>query len=442
MSIPEILGRAFSSQMMKNARWIFCGQGVQLIGRMTYFVIIARVLGPTAYGTFVACTALAAIVAPFASCGTGNVLIKYVARDRGLLQTYFGTTLLTTLGCGSVLTLVILAVRPLVLPSAVTPGLVIAVAIADVFAGEVIGLCMYTFLALEQGSRYSYMAGTSMAVRLLAAVSLLFITRTATNWAYLYAISAVIAAIIGLVSVCFSCGWPRFEVRRVIPSIREGVHFATALSSQSVYNDIDKAMLARLASAEAAAIYAVAYRFIEPAILPIRSLGAASFPEFFRRGENGISGCVALAISILRRSTAYGIFVVIALFAGASLIPHVLGPAYAQSTIALRWLCLLPAFKCIHIFLSDTLTGANFQWHTSSAQIAVCVFNILVNLWIIRAFSWRGAAWSSLMTDGLLILFLYLLIRWHLRREPQLPRAAIPDSTICRTAAGLAVEEQ
>src|SRR5262249_30201883 len=145
----------------------------------------------------------------------------------------------------------------------------------------------------------------------------------------------------------------------------------------------------------------------------------ASFPEFFRRGEKGISGSLALAISILRRSAAYGICIAIALFAGASLIPHVLGPAYAQSTIALRWLCLLPAFKCIHIFLSDTLTGANLQWQTSSAQIAVCVFNIVVNLWIIRAFAWRGAAWSSLMTDGLLIVLLYLIIRWNLGRERQ-----------------------
>jgi O-antigen/teichoic acid export membrane protein len=421
--------------MIKNASWMLCGQGVQLLGRITYFVIIARVLGPTAYGTFVACTALAATMAPFASCGTGNVLIKNVARNRNQLRTYFGTTLLATVACGSVLTLIILALRTYVLPPAATAGMVIAIALADLFAGEVIGLCLYAFLALEQGHRYSYMAGLSTGVRVLAAGFLLFMTPTATHWAYLYAISAGAAATIGLVAVCFCCGWPRFELRLVFPCIREGVHFATALSSQSVYNDIDKTMLARLASAEAAAIYAVAYRFIEPAILPIRSLGAASFPEFFRRGEKGISGSLALALSILRRSAAYGIFIAIALFAGATLIPHVLGPAYAQSTIALRWLCLLPAFKCIHIFLSDTLTGANLQWQTSSAQIAVCVFNIVVNLWIIRAFAWRGAAWSSLMTDGLLIVLLYLIIRWNLGRERQQVSDAVPD-------ASFALEEQ
>jgi O-antigen/teichoic acid export membrane protein len=431
--IRKYLNQAFSSRIMKNASWMLCGQGVQLLGRMGYFVIIARSLGPTAYGTFVACTALAATVAPFASCGTGNVLVKYVAKDSGVLRRYVGTTLLTTLGCGSLLTLLLMALRAFVLPPTATVGLVIAVIIADVFANEIVGLCMYTFLALEQGSRYSYLAGVTTGVRLLAAFVLLVVTPTATHWAYLYAISAAVSAIIGLVTVCMCCGMPKFELRSVPPAIKEGIHFATAFSSQSIYNDIDKTMLARIASPAAAAIYAVAYRFIEPAILPIRSLGAASFPEFFRRGEKGVKESLDLAISILRRSTLYGVVMALGLFLGASLIPHVLGPAYAESAIALRWLCLLPAFKCVHIFLSDALTGANFQWQTSSAQLAVCVFNILVNLWIIRAFAWRGAAWSSLMTDALLILLLYLIIRWHLGRERRKSEEQIPAAELSLT---------
>ena len=431
--IRKYLNQAFSSRIMKNASWMLCGQGVQLLGRMGYFVIIARSLGPTAYGTFVACTALAATVAPFASCGTGNVLVKYVAKDSGVLRRYVGTTLLTTLGCGSLLTLLLMALRAFVLPPTATVGLVIAVIIADVFANEIVGLCMYTFLALEQGSRYSYLAGVTTGVRLLAAFVLLVVTPTATHWAYLYAISAAVSAIIGMVTVCMCCGMPKFELRSVPPAIKEGIHFATAFSSQSIYNDIDKTMLARIASPAAAAIYAVAYRFIEPAILPIRSLGAASFPEFFRRGEKGVKESLDLAISILRRSTLYGVVMALGLFLGASLIPHVLGPAYAESAIALRWLCLLPAFKCVHIFLSDALTGANFQWQTSSAQLAVCVFNILVNLWIIRAFAWRGAAWSSLMTDALLILLLYLIIRWHLGRERRKSEEQIPAAELSLT---------
>src|SRR5262249_8684791 len=102
---------------------------------------------------------------------------------------------------------------------------------------------------------------------------------------------------------------------------------------------------------------------------------------------------------------------------------------YAESTIALRYLCLLPLLKSVHSFLTDTLTGANYQWERSSAQILVAVFNVLINLWLIRSFAFRGAAWSSLMTDSLLIALLYLIIRWHLRREHS-SLTVCPDSML------------
>jgi O-antigen/teichoic acid export membrane protein len=105
----------------------------------------------------------------------------------------------------------------------------------------------------------------------------------------------------------------------------------------------------------------------------------------------------------------------------------VLGRAYQESVAALRWLCLLPVIKCVHIFLSDTLTGSNYQWQTSSAQIAVAVFNVVINFWLIAAFSWRGAAWSSLATDGLLVVLLYMIIQWHLRREQGLSGVSSPQ---------------
>jgi len=107
-------------------------------------------------------------------------------------------------------------------------------------------------------------------------------------------------------------------------------------------------------------------------------------------------------------------------------VPVMFGRAYAESAVALRWLCPLPAIKSVHAFLTDTLTGANYQWQRSSSDIAMAVFNVLINLWIIRAFAWRGAAWSSLLTDSLLAVLLYVIIRWHLGRE----RAAAGEATV------------
>jgi len=432
ISLREGLRKNISSQIVRNASWMLSGHGLQLLGRVGYFIIIAHALGPTGYGSFVACSALIGMMSPFASCGTGHVMIKYVARDRSVLPAYLGNALLVTMALASVLTVFALMLRPHVLPESSTSAMLIAVAISDLFGMEMNSICLQAFLALEQGQRFSQLMAFSTAVRFVAAIILVAIGSTATHWAYLYAASAVIATSAGIVAVSRCCAPPRFQLNLFVPSVREGFHFATSLASQSVYNDIDKTMLARLSTVEAAAIYAAAYRFIEAAILPIRSVANAAYPEFFRLGVQGVTSGFGFARRILRRSILYGLGLAVVLFAAAGFVPMVLGRAYQESATALRWLCLLPVIKCVHIFLSDTLTGSNYQWQTSSAQIAVAVFNVAINFWLIVAFSWRGAAWSSLATDGLLVVLLYMIIQWHLRRERGLSGVSSPQPVAAR----------
>ena len=69
---------------------------------------------------------------------------------------------------------------------------------------------------------------------------------------------------------------------------------------------------------------------------------------------------------------------------------------------ALRWLAILPILKVVHFFLSDALAGAGYQGLKASIHVGVALFNVLINLWIIPAYSWRGAAWSSIASDALL----------------------------------------
>jgi O-antigen/teichoic acid export membrane protein len=69
---------------------------------------------------------------------------------------------------------------------------------------------------------------------------------------------------------------------------------------------------------------------------------------------------------------------------------------------ALRWLSVLPILKALHYYFTNALTGAGYQALRARIQAGVAVFNVLINLWLIPAYSWRGAAWSSIASDGLL----------------------------------------
>ena len=84
-----------------------------------------------------------------------------------------------------------------------------------------------------------------------------------------------------------------------------------------------------------------------------------------------------------------------------------------------------PCFAVSHLGAGDTLTGAGYQRYRTAAQLGAAGLNFALNLWLIPAYSWHGAAWASLATDGSLAAGNWILLGWLIRRENQsLPGAA------------------
>jgi O-antigen/teichoic acid export membrane protein len=117
---------------------------------------------------------------------------------------------------------------------------------------------------------------------------------------------------------------------------------------------------------------------------------------------DGVAATLTYAKRLLFRALGYSALASASILLFAGLVPYILGPEYARTVEAMRWLSLLPMLKAIHYFLSDALTGAGYQGVRTAIQTGVALFNVLLNLWLIPAYSWRGAAWSSLASDALL----------------------------------------
>jgi Na+-driven multidrug efflux pump len=66
--------------------------------------------------------------------------------------------------------------------------------------------------------------------------------------------------------------------------------------------------------------------------------------------------------------------------------------------------------RSIHYFLANSLSGAGHQGRRALVQLGTVGINVLLNLWLIPAYSWRGAAWASLASDGALVLGLFVAI--------------------------------
>lgn len=144
-------------------------------------------------------------------------------------------------------------------------------------------------------------------------------------------------------------------------------------------------------------------------------------PRLFRHGRSGIHEALGVSMRLLKRVLPLSAIVAVVLFFTAPLIPHIAGKGFSESVSALRWLCLIPVFRSIHIMIGIVLTGAGLQHYRTAAQIGAAAFNFGVNLWFIPHFGWRGAAWSSLMTDAGLCLLtwsvLFFVVLRHERNE-------------------------
>jgi O-antigen/teichoic acid export membrane protein len=409
----------FTNTVLRNTTWLLFGQGLKLVIQALYFVEIARSLGPGNYGAFVGVVALVGIAVPFADLGSGNLLVKNVSQNRSLFTEYWGRALFTIAGSGSVLFVIVLIMSRFVLAPAIPAELVLLVAASDLFVLSLVNICGSAFQAFD---RLYWTAGLNVlgsAARFLGASALIALHShpTPLQWGYIYFGSTSIVAAVAVLLVLSKLGMPKLNWQHSANEAREGVYFATGLSAQTIYNDIDKTMLTRLGTLEATGIYGAAYRIIDVCFVPMSSLLVAAYANFFRAGSKGVGACFAYAKPILLRALAYPILMCVVLLLSAGLVPHILGAKYEETAEALRWLALLPILKLVSYVFSNVLTGGGYQGLRTSVQVGVAVFNVLLNLWIIPVYSWRGAAWSSLTSDALLALGTGVAVLMVIRRD-------------------------
>jgi O-antigen/teichoic acid export membrane protein len=391
-------------------------QAARLVVQAVYFFLMARGLGPRQYGAFVAVAATVAIAHPFVGNGSGNLMVKNVARDRRLLPECLGNALVMTLASGLLLSVLVAPACLAVLPRAIPMSVILLVAASDLLVYRFVDVACLAFQSVD---RLDWTANLNVFASLLRlagiAVVVFFARPTIIVWSAAYLATSALCALLSMHCVLSKLARPVFSgLRRIGRELREGFWFSTSLSAQTIYNDVDKTMLARLATLDAAGVYAAAYRLSDVAFLPIRALLAAAYPGFFRHGQDGIAGSFRFARRLVLGPLLYSAVVAVGMMVAAPLAPHLLGPGYARTTEALRWLSLLPLLKTFHYFAADALTGAGHQALRTMVQVVVAGFNVLANLWIIPAYSWRGAAWSSLASDGLLAVALWsclLLLR-------------------------------
>ncbi|OCT11018.1 polysaccharide biosynthesis protein [Paenibacillus pectinilyticus] len=413
--------RLKNNNLTKNTLWMFIGNGLKTGIQAIYFIFIARALGVEGFGAFVGVVAITSIFSPFASFGTGNILVRNVARDRSSFKESWGNALIITVLSGILLVGILLIVAHLFLPATIPIKLLATVAISDMIFARILDISGQAFQAFERLGWTAQLQVCQSVMRMIAACGLFFTVSQPTpdQWGGLYLLCTVLTTVMGVIIVNRQLGYPSMKLTFTKKDIVEGFYFSISLSSQGVYNEIDKSILAKISTLEATGIYAAAYRIIDVVFTPIRSLLAASYGKFFQHGSRGISGSLQFAKKLLPAGCVYGVVSGMMLYAFAPIIPYVLGSDYNNAVEAIRWMAILPCIRGLQYFAADLLTGAGLQGYRSMMQIGVAIVSVVLNMVLIPLYSWKGAIISGLVANTVLGVGLWVIV-WQCKTKTKL----------------------
>jgi O-antigen/teichoic acid export membrane protein len=415
--------------LARNASWMFLGQGMSFVVQAAYFILLARLLGSQQYGVFVGAFALVSIASQYSTMGSGLVMLRHVSQDRSKFAEYWGNVILTTFTVGFVVILLLKFLSNwLVGPS--SASVVVLVALGECTCARLSECAGQAFQAFEK-LRWTATLTTLTNITRLGAVALLMLfVRHATvmQWATASVIVSVISAIVALTAVTYLIGRPKFRPKLLVESAAEGIGFSFACSTTSVYNDLDKTMLSHYGMTAANGIYTMAYRVIDISCAPIRALHSAAFPKFCQKGREGARASISFTKQLLSKTLPYALLAAAGMFLTARFIPLIVGKSFENSVSALQWLCLIPAFRTFHLSAGDALTGAGYQRYRTTCQLLAAALNFGLNLYMIPMWSWRGAAWSSLATDGFLAVANWFVLTTLIKKE----RHSISEPIIVR----------
>ena len=405
------------SAFRKNTLWTTIGQMSTLGLQAVYFIMISRTLGSYDYGLFVGVYSLVAILSPYSTLGFGMVMLRDASRDPACLPASWGKALMM-LGLGSLLsTLIVLGASRVVFHSNLS-NIAVCIAVSEIFCARAVDLAGQAFQARHQLAWTARLNALTGLARTLAAMCFcLYCKRTAVHatvqlWTLIYSafsIGSVLLAFWIVQSLLVRPKWSSIRWREC----GEGLSFALSSSSYSIYNDIDKTMLASYGFIAAAGTYTAAYRIIEVVTAPMRALYTAGMPRIFLQGGQSSKKVLPFILKLLQYSALYAVAAFVFLVWAAPTLGRLLGPSFAASVPAIRMLALIPLLRCFHYAAGNALTGCTSQWYRTGSHIFAALLNVSLCLLWLPHWSWRGAAMASLITDGSLgvinwATFLYL----------------------------------
>lgn len=388
--------------------WSLTNETVGLATSALLFLALTRYFDPSTYGRLGAVLAVATIATPFATCGSGWLLLKRaVVTDD--IRSVVGTAVSVTLVGAIAVTAALAVVRPVVLPAVdASPFVLILIGQLVFFpAGE---LAVGTAIATGDLRRAATTRLASSAVRIAGLVA--FIAAgpyTLTSWAWYLAVSAAGASLVAHAMMTRPIGgWPPLSIP-ALSEFRTGLPYAAGTSTEGFLAASDRPLLLRYGYASEAGVYAAGYRLATLGFVPLMALIRASDRSIFDAGAAGLRSGLRRGRAVTVRAIALSAVVSAVLFLSAPVaIELLLGDEYAETAQVIRWLAPLPVIKALQFPVGNVLIASGHQVARLLVTVGATALNLVLNLILIPGGGWEAAAITTLVAETSLAAGLWL----------------------------------
>ena len=221
-----------ASSLLRDTTHLSIGMSLRLVIQAAYFVLLARSLGPDAYGAFVAVVAMAGVLAPFSGMGTANLFIKNVRSHKREAAVCWGNGMLLTLLSGTLFSALVVGLVYL-FHLKTGPFVVIVVCISDLVFMKVTELAAFGFAASNRMKQTSIQSVVISLLRLSGIAALLEVVQQVTlhRWVLVYLLTGVLGMIYAVWKGSQLWGRPSIDLPALREDVAEGVFFSIGSSA-------------------------------------------------------------------------------------------------------------------------------------------------------------------------------------------------------------------
>jgi O-antigen/teichoic acid export membrane protein len=391
--------------LVASTGWLLAAQTVAGLCQFLTIALIARHLGPVAFGGWAFAYALVNFFAAAADLGLATTAVRDLSRAPKLAPRYLGAAALIKAPSGVIL-LATMTVSGLALAGDGDSAVLVFLLGAQLILASAI-LFLLSILRAYGDARFELATRFLQAVLTLAVVIVLTagdanVREIAAGYLASTAVAFAGIALFASRRYGFSLQIERALIRRLLT---DSLPIAGAMMLSTVYFYFDSIYMGSLGQHEAVGWYSAAYAPVLWVLGVVLVVRAAFMPEQARQ-FNGANDPSAFLSTYGRISLALGLPVAFGgVLVAGDFIEMVYGESYAGATFAMQLLSVAAGLMFVSNFYVSTLIVQGRQRTCLAGAALAAAINVGLNLWLIPRYSLDAAAATTLAAEVVVAAF-------------------------------------